>query len=118
MGPINVLLAFWIALPVFAFQTATTMPKSSRQTSTSTSNSALSSIPKLIVFDLDNTMWTPELYQLRKLQRANKTPRAGKDVKLMDGTKIVLEEYVPRLQDQGVQFAVASRTKSVEWAHS
>eukprot|EP00980_Cylindrotheca_fusiformis_P007395 scaffold1525_cov142-Cylindrotheca_fusiformis.AAC.195 len=80
--------------------------------------SAVSVLPKLIVFDLDNTLWTPELYQLRKLQRANQTPRAGKDVKLMKGAQKVLTEYVPKLQEQGVQFAVASRTKSVEWAHS
>jgi hypothetical protein len=63
-------------------------------------------------------MWTPELYKLRTLQRANQTPRAGKDVKLMEGTQKVLKEHVPKLQEQGVQFAVASRTKSVEWAHS
>lgn len=61
---------------------------------------------------------SPELYQLRKLERERKTPKAGKDVDLMDGMKIVLEKHVPQLKEQGVQFAVASRTKSVEWAHS
>jgi magnesium-dependent phosphatase 1 len=76
------------------------------------------SLPKLIVFDLDNTLWTPELYQLRKLQRANQVPTAGKDVKLMEGSSKVIEEYIPKLKEQGVQFGVASRTKSVEWAHA
>jgi magnesium-dependent phosphatase 1 len=78
----------------------------------------LNTLPKLIVFDLDNTLWTPELYQLRKLQRSNSTPKAGKDVQLMSGSQKLLEEHIPALQEQGVQFAVASRTKSVEWAHA
>ena len=84
------------------------------------SSSRLNTLPKLIVFDLDNTLWTPELYQLRKLQKSktNTTPKAGKDVHLMKGSKILLEEHVPVLKEQGVQFAVASRTKSVEWAHA
>lgn len=78
----------------------------------------LEKIPELIIFDLDNTLWTPELYQLRKLQRANQVPVAGKDVKLMSGTERILEDYLPALQAKGVQFGVASRTKSVEWAHA
>ena len=45
-------------------------------------NDGITKFPKLIVLDLDNTVWTPELYQLRKLQRANQTPVAGHDVKL------------------------------------
>ena len=79
---------------------------------------AAGSLPKLIVFDLDNTLWTPELYQLRKLQKSNTVPRAGRDVHLMDGTQKILKDHIPVLQQQGVQFAVASRTKSVEWAHA
>lgn len=78
----------------------------------------MNTLPKLIVFDLDNTLWKPELYQLRKLQRSNTTPKAGKDVHLMSGSQKVLKEHIPALQQQGVQFAVASRTKSVEWAHA
>lgn len=73
--------------------------------------------PKLIVLDLDNTVWTPELYQLRTLQRANQVPVAGKDVTLFPGAqdlfdKIRAGDYFP----PSTQFAVASRTKSVEWA--
>jgi magnesium-dependent phosphatase 1 len=106
-------LILCISNPVFAFQPPRSLPQRSR-----TEKTAFSALPKLIVFDLDNTLWTPELYQLRKFQRANMTPRAGKDVKLMEGTKTILEKYVPKLQEQGVQFGIASRTKSVEWAHS
>ena len=72
----------------------------------------------MIVLDLDNTVWSPELYQLRKLQRANQMPVAGKDVTLFPGTKDFLAkvqagDYFP----SDTKFAVASRTKSVEWAH-
>lgn len=94
-------------------------------------------MPSLVVFDLDNTLWTPELYQLRTLERANKYPVAHKDVQLFPGAKEIIEQVKnDRLlrqsindddeeeEDAGVRycfaktkFAVASRTKSVDWAH-
>lgn len=76
-----------------------------------------SSVPSLVVFDLDNTVWTPELYTLRKLERQNIQPRAHQDVKLFPATKKIID--VLRTDDRfaKTKFAVASRTKSVEWAH-
>jgi len=74
-------------------------------------------VPSLIVFDLDNTLWTPELYTLRSLQRSGGTPVAGRDVKLFPGAREVLtsiREGGGPLAD--VRFAVASRTSSGEWA--
>ncbi|KAL9188528.1 hypothetical protein ACHAXT_006906 [Thalassiosira profunda] len=83
------------------------------------SNSALHSLPSLVVFDLDNTLWTPELYQLRKIARANQYPVAHKDVKLFPAAKEIVEQI--RNDKEGrfsnTKFAVASRTKSVDWAH-
>ena len=92
-------------------------------------------VPKLIVFDLDNTLWTPELYTLRRrtgstiLQR----PLANVHVHLFPGAKEILQqirEYQndgqqqqqqQQQQDQNptdrIQFAIASRTKSMDWAH-
>jgi magnesium-dependent phosphatase 1 len=75
--------------------------------------------PRVIVFDLDNTLWTPELYQLRRLERANQIPVAGKDVKLFDGAKEILDNIIPSLGADGSTkpiLAIASRTKSVDWA--
>jgi magnesium-dependent phosphatase 1 len=74
--------------------------------------------PKLIVLDLDNTLWTPELYQLRKHQSTGQIPKAGKDVQLFPGAKALLERI--RANDTfptTMKVAVASRTKSVDWAH-
>ena len=96
------------------------LPSSTAFSSSSICKStSLSSLPSLVVFDLDNTIWTPELYQLRKLARANQYPKAHEDVKLYPAAEAIIqqikddrERYFP-----GVQFAVASRTKSVDWAH-
>mmetsp|Transcript_3509 Transcript_3509/g.7086 ORF Transcript_3509/g.7086 Transcript_3509/m.7086 type:complete len:480 (-) Transcript_3509:7-1446(-) len=83
------------------------------------SNTPLKSVPSLIVFDLDNTLWTPELYQLRKLQRNNQYPVAHKDVKLFPAARDVINAIKkdPENKFSNTKFAVASRTKSVEWAH-
>jgi len=73
-------------------------------------------VPSLIVFDLDNTLWTPELYQLRKLQQSQTTPVAGRDVRLFPGAQTVVDSLRSGMYE-GTQFAIASRTQSVEWAH-
>ncbi len=83
------------------------------------SSSTLNKVmPLLIVFDLDNTLWTPELYQLRKLQSMNMQPVAGKDVKLFPAAQSMIESIrASPEQWSNTKFAVASRTKSVQWAH-
>lgn len=89
--------------------------------------------PKLIVFDLDNTLWTPELYQLRRSLGDRQTPVAGQvrsdeilhnmlltsmlqHVKLFSGASKVIERVRNGDYVDTTQFAVASRTKSVSWA--
>ena len=65
--------------------------------------------PKLIVFDLDNTLWSPELYQLRK------KPKANRDVRLCAGAVDALYDLStgdwPRTEG-----AVASRATEADWA--
>jgi magnesium-dependent phosphatase 1 len=82
-------------------------------------------LPAMIVFDLDNTLWTPELYQLqRKLQhRANNkktplagTPLAGTDIHLFPGAQYAIEA-IRNGEFPNTKFAVASRTQQVDWAN-
>jgi magnesium-dependent phosphatase 1 len=84
-----------------------------------TTSSSLNSVPSLVVFDLDNTLWTPELYTLRKLQRNNQSPVAHKDVKLFPAAWDVIQQIRNHPDDTfaNTKFAIASRTKSVDWAH-
>lgn len=80
-------------------------------------SSSLPSLPSLIVFDLDNTLWTPELYQLRSIARANQNPVAHKDVQLFPAVKDIIRQIKDGERFANTKFAIASRTKSVAWAH-
>ena len=84
--------------------------------SLSSSGTSSTSAPSLVVFDLDNTLWTPELYQLRNIERSNRCPVAHKDVQLFPAAKDVIQQ-IRNGNYPGTKFAVASRTKSVDWAH-
>ena len=83
------------------------------------SQTSLGAVPSLVVFDLDNTLWTPELYQLRKLQRNNQFPVAHKDVKLYPAAWDVIQKIRndPDGKFADTKFAIASRTKCGDWAH-
>ena len=74
-------------------------------------------LPKMIVFDLDHTLWTPELYTLRHIPESDR-PVAGEDVWLLPDSYAVLHELAthPRWKDD-VQIGIASRTSSVSFAH-
>ena len=98
----------------FSFSTRSVASASSSYAKSATS---LNSVPSLIVFDLDNTLWTPELYQLRKLARNNQFPVADKDVKLFPAARDMIMQMKKDEMFSNTKFAVASRTKSVDWAH-
>jgi magnesium-dependent phosphatase 1 len=85
--------------------------------STCTTPPHTGALPKVIVFDLDNTLWTPELYQLRRRlqpqgqgrsrqqqqqqpKQKQRTPVAGKDVKLFRGAEQILKEIIPTYYNQ------------------
>jgi len=58
----------------------------------------------------DNTLWTPELYQLRR------APKADRDIWLFDGAKAALRELSSEPAWSETRVALASRTGQVEWA--
>jgi len=106
-------------MQTMAFTFMNTKTMSARRTSNTLSRTELCAVPSLIVFDLDNTLWTPELYQLRKLQRNNQIPVAHSDVKLFPAAWDIIQKIRNDPDDTfaNTKFAVASRTTSVEWAH-
>ena len=67
---------------------------------------------RLLVFDLDHTLWTPELYKLRRLEgyetAAPPGPTAGEDVRLFPGAAAVLEELATSPKWRGTTCACAS----------
>jgi magnesium-dependent phosphatase 1 len=73
-------------------------------------------LPRLIVFDLDNTLWTPELYEFW-----NHKPVANKTIHLFpDALKILQSLYHFQRQQHPRPFlslAIASRASEDEWAH-
>jgi magnesium-dependent phosphatase 1 len=82
--------------------------------------SALVARPKLIVFDLDNTLWTPELYKLRRLPNYASAgppgPMADQDVRLYAGARAALEELATDEAWKDTSLACASRTNKGPWA--
>ena len=80
-----------------------------------------SSLPAMVVLDLDNTVWTPELFTLRKLPRYADAgppgPIAGQDVWLVDGAAAALNELATCDLWRQTKVAVASRTNKAPWAH-
>mmetsp|Transcript_28258 Transcript_28258/g.45474 ORF Transcript_28258/g.45474 Transcript_28258/m.45474 type:complete len:197 (+) Transcript_28258:89-679(+) len=69
-------------------------------------------LPKLVVFDLDNTVWTPELYELYNM------PRPNKDIKIFPATMAALKELANDKKWAGSKFAAASRTGQIKWAYN
>jgi magnesium-dependent phosphatase 1 len=114
--------------------TKTALAATTSSTSTSKSSSSIAETlaslehaPSLIVFDLDNTLWTPELYQIRQKQ----TPVAGRDIRLFPGAVQILQylwiiQVQAQMKDsnsnnnnhalQNTKLAIASRTNKKAWA--
>ncbi|GAX28839.1 hypothetical protein FisN_20Lh133 [Fistulifera solaris] len=76
---------------------------------------SLQAVPKVIIFDLDNTLWTPELYQIR--QRT--APVVNRDIRLFPASREVLQflnDIEPSHPLYQVELAIASRTSKGAWA--
>ncbi|OQS06110.1 hypothetical protein THRCLA_01834 [Thraustotheca clavata] len=78
-------------------------------------------IPKLIVFDLDFTLWYPEMYELvgapfRRNKHGVVSARDGEEVHLFDDAHAVLTEIASLPEFRETQVAVASSTTYPHWA--
>lgn len=76
---------------------------------------------KLIVFDLDYTLWKPEMYQLwggggapftKDPKTGDVFDRQGTPVRLMGDSRAILR----KLHEEGIPIAVASKTDEPSWA--
>ena len=98
-----VLLVFGIRRSVALVSSTPSDASGSRQKG----SMAVLSVPKLVVLDLDATLWLPELYTLRK------PPTLGRDVKLLEDVPGLLRDMAAT-----TRIAIASRTNRGEWARS
>lgn len=86
---------------------------------------------RLAVFDLDYTIWKPEMYQihgppkLKKEKTSDGPPktivvdRSNTPITIFDGASFALSEINRLREEEGmdIQAAVASRTDEPRWAH-
>ena len=77
--------------------------------------------PKLFVFDLDDTVWYPEMYMLsgapfKKDQRGRVFDRAGEEVVVYPAAMACPKELATADEWKGAKIAYASRTHQKSWA--
>lgn len=81
-------------------------------------------VPRVIVFDLDGTLWNPEMYQLRggapfRPDTANPDvmiDRSGEKVRLIGETRRILQEFITDLKWKNTYLAVSSTCDEPQWA--
>eukprot|EP00123_Amoebidium_parasiticum_P006444 comp17394_c0_seq1/m.16721 comp17394_c0_seq1/g.16721 ORF comp17394_c0_seq1/g.16721 comp17394_c0_seq1/m.16721 type:complete len:192 (-) comp17394_c0_seq1:100-675(-) len=82
-------------------------------------------MPGLVVFDLDATLWYPEMYHLwgsggapfrLNKKNGNVVDRSGTEVYLMGQSRQILHELKTKPQWMHTRVAVASSTDEPEWA--
>ena len=69
--------------------------------------------PRLIVLDLDATLWLPELYSFRRRKDEDWSPILGRDVKVFEDVSSILDEM-----RSVALLGIASRTSEGRWARS
>ena len=80
-------------------------------------------LPKLIVFDLDNCVWYPEMYQLwgggapfKVKEDGDLSDRSGERVYLMGDVKNIMHELKTDDKYADCQIAIASCCDEPSWA--
>mmetsp|Transcript_1350 Transcript_1350/g.2135 ORF Transcript_1350/g.2135 Transcript_1350/m.2135 type:complete len:225 (-) Transcript_1350:337-1011(-) len=84
--------------------------------------SQMSAVPKLIVFDLDKTLWNPHLISFcggfRKDGESGRVlDRLGEEIKLYPDVEGILKVLRTASIFQETSLAIASRTSKTAWAH-
>jgi len=82
------------------------------------------SLPKMVVFDLDGTLWYPEMYMLwgsgppfrRDTKTGNVRAVGGEMVKLLGSSRSVLYSLKTDEKFEDTLVGIASRTDEPEWA--
>ena len=80
-------------------------------------------LPELIVFDLDNCVWFPEMYQLwgggapfKQTPDGDLTDRSGERVYLMGDIRNIMNELKNDSKYANVEIAIASCCDEPKWA--
>ena len=81
-------------------------------------------LPSLVVFDLDDTVWWPEMYMtagnfhFEPPGSTRVVDRLGEELTIHPGARVAIEEMLnrPRWRRANAQIAFASRTDEPEWA--
>ena len=82
----------------------------------------MSRVPKLLIFDLDACLWSPEMFELRTApttyDAAAGGVRAGSEVvRLFPGALAVLRRLITDPALNSIKVAVASSTTEPAWAN-
>ena len=98
---------------------ASTAPDDSRHTAR---RRTMSRVPKLLIFDLDACLWSPEMFELRAApttyDAAAGGVRAGSEVvRLFPGALAVLRRLITDPALNSIKVAVASSTTEPAWAN-
>ena len=78
--------------------------------------------PRLVVFDLDDTVWYPEMYMLRgapfrRVSASEVEDRAGESITVYEGARRAIAQIVAGADGWGETLvAYASRTEHGDWA--
>mmetsp|Transcript_37400 Transcript_37400/g.81439 ORF Transcript_37400/g.81439 Transcript_37400/m.81439 type:complete len:172 (-) Transcript_37400:126-641(-) len=78
-------------------------------------------LPKLVVFDLDDTLWSPEMWLCAGAPFSHRSGRvydsSGVEIKLIGDSKAILEELATQAKWKSSRVGYASRTEYPEWAN-
>lgn len=95
----------------------------------STSDQGQNEMPKVVIFDLDGCLWSPEMYEINFFMGARGSPfsrdptdtlnlltEGGESVKLLGDVRDVMQILYTQEEFNNVKIGISSRTDEPEWA--